>query len=555
MKKVVLAVFCLAAALISPAAAQDILAFHPAYAEPAAVLQPAIEGTWSVDAFPEQTLSFEKAGDNFYLLRHIEEGRTAEFEAVFTRIGKVLLLDLWPVLPETIGTAVARKQILPAHSLWRVRLEKDSCRIASLGYVWFHSNILVKGPAVPYTFSGTSVVLMTATGDLRRFIEQHAEEPGFFTDDLSISRLGAAGPAGAPSSRPAGRPDLPQESPWLQRCVPTFPLKDGWLGGDGDISIPLPDGRSLWLFGDTLVGARTQTSRSGAKMIPSSVAITACGPAGKSTIQYFWRDPFSKHPRPIFESYTARYKYWTCGAFMSGGDLYVPLLKIGPKPGAAPDDIFNFVGLGMSVARIAHPAEVRPDEWAIELIPWSGAFDPDAWGCWTFKDGFLYVFERGNNGTALLKRLQRDHLEDPDGHVEIFSADRTWGPGAEQSHPMTLFQGDIGNTVSYHPEIKKWVMVCGPSFLNSRIRVRTASVLEGPWSDEKIIYECPEMTPGSAFYEKDNFCYLGREHPQFYDPRTRMILITYDCNSADFSKVIRNPEIYSPKVVRLRLDR
>ena len=40
------------------------------------------------------------------------------------------------------------------------------------------------------------------------------------------------------------------------RCLPSFPFQDGWLGADAAYSIPLPDGRSVWIFGDTLYGER-----------------------------------------------------------------------------------------------------------------------------------------------------------------------------------------------------------------------------------------------------------------------------------------------------------
>jgi len=132
MKKFILAVSSLAALLISPAASQDILALHPAYTEPSVALQPAIEGTWSFDSFPKETVAFRKAGDNFYILRAHSEGKASDFEAVFTRLGRVLLLDLFPIVPDTIGNSLFRKQILPAHSLYRVTLEKDSLRIAAL---------------------------------------------------------------------------------------------------------------------------------------------------------------------------------------------------------------------------------------------------------------------------------------------------------------------------------------------------------------------------------------------------------------------------------------
>lgn len=555
MKKIILAMSCVASLLISSAPAQDILALHPAFTEPSAVLPSMIEGTWGSDLFAQETVSFEKAGDNFYVMRENEQGRTSLFEAVFTRLGETLILDLFPIIPDTIGTSDSRKMTLPAHLLCRVNLEKDALRVASLGYGWFYSNVLAKGADVPHTFSGTSVVLTMPTPELRGFIAQHANEPGFFSDDLLISRKGAPQLPHAPSAPIAARPERPKGGLPVQACLPAFPMKDGWLGGDGDLSVPWAGLRSLWIFADTFVGERTRTSRSGANMIPNTAAVSACGPTAGWSIDYFWRDAGSPHPRPVFESFTERYKYWPCGAFMSEDDLYVPLLKIGPKPGASPADIFNFTGVGMSLARIARAADTRPDQWAVELLPWSQAFDPDHWGCCVLNGGFLYFFERGKNETVVLRRLSLGHLRDPSGHVESFSADRAWRNGDPPDNAMALFQGEPGNSVTYHPETKKWVMVCGPGFLTNKIRLRTAPALEGPWAAEKVVFECPEMTPGSPAYDKDNFCYGGREHPQFYDAKTRSILITYDCNTADFRKGVTNLGIYTARVVRIPLDR
>lgn len=58
---------------------------------------------------------------------------------------------------------------------------------------------------------------------------------------------------------------------------------------------------------------------------------------------------------------------------------------------------------------------------------------------------------------------------------------------------------------------------------------------------------------GSPLYHKDNFCYLGREHIQFYNPKTQTITITYDYNTADFKKLISDTSVYTPKVISVKL--
>ena len=39
------------------------------------------------------------------------------------------------------------------------------------------------------------------------------------------------------------------------QCLPVFPDKDGWYGGDGAYSIKLNQERTLWLFGDTFASS------------------------------------------------------------------------------------------------------------------------------------------------------------------------------------------------------------------------------------------------------------------------------------------------------------
>ena len=57
---------------------------------------------------------------------------------------------------------------------------------------------------------------------------------------------------------------LPKAGDRSAACWPHFPYASGWLGGDGAYSIPLSPTRTLWLFGDTFIGADGQADRAGA---------------------------------------------------------------------------------------------------------------------------------------------------------------------------------------------------------------------------------------------------------------------------------------------------
>jgi hypothetical protein len=56
------------------------------------------------------------------------------------------------------------------------------------------------------------------------------------------------------------------------------------------------------------------------------------------------------------------------------------------------------------------------------------------------------------------------------------------------------------------------------------------------------------MDPSSRGYDKDTFCYAGKEHPEF---ERGDLVFTYVCNTFAVSKLATNLNIYFPKTVRM----
>ena len=72
--KVKFIIFICSFCILSSAYSQKVLSLHPLFTEQDAVLIPEIEGLWSIQDF-DMTISFQKAGDNFYLLKYGSEMR------------------------------------------------------------------------------------------------------------------------------------------------------------------------------------------------------------------------------------------------------------------------------------------------------------------------------------------------------------------------------------------------------------------------------------------------------------------------------------------------
>lgn len=511
--KIVLAVLFLFLFAWAPGKAQRIVSLHPYYTEQDAILLPDIEGEWALKSFGMMSLQIEKAGDNFYLLHYGGQADRSLFEAVFIRINQQLYLDLWPLHRDTIGDEDYRNAFLQCHSLFSVRLTANVLSIAPFRYAWLHHYSQQPKASLAFEWTNNGALLTASTQALTAFLAQYGDDPGMFGSYDTLFKV--ASPALTALEQAQHTATNTRRQTRRQACTPAFPFRNGWLGADADISVPLNDTQSLWFFSDTYVGREGDTRKSPqVSMITNTVGLSTCHRNAPQDMQYFWRDMGSRHPNAIFDSHTTRYDYWMHDATLIGDTLYVLMQKTQrSKASAAPDELFNFTQLGYAMARIAHPGSCTPDRWRIESFPLPFLdFNTFVSHTLVHHGHHVYFWIRNANNETHLIRVADNKLEHADENMEYLSKSGSWNAGLDHSDMAVLFTGEAGNTVRYHSDLKTWVMICGPGFMNRHIRMRTAPALEGPWSEERVIYTCPEQTPGDPLYDKSYFCYLGREH-------------------------------------------
>lgn len=534
------------------AQSQQILSLHPLFTEQTAVLMRGIASEWR-SGDHNFLISIKQLGDNFYQVSFDSATNGACYEAVFVAVANRTFLDLSPKLPDTLGNKDYRSQVLCAHSLYDVKLVNDTLQFSALSYRFFYDQLAINNSLLSYTVSSDGFLLVASTEELSQFILEHVKEPGFFGDTILLIRTSKPGSDDKKSAAPFFA--NPVDRNFYQPCAPEFPQKDGWLGGDTDVSVPINDTQSLYLFGDTDVGGKGDNRKAkDIKMVSSSVAIATCSPGGKKQINYYWRNMYSNHPEPVFRSLTNRYNLWVTNAFLNNNSLYVLLEKTGAKAGVSPDDFFPFSFVGLTLAKVVNPMATTPDKWNIEFIPLSlFAFPMNKLHITLTKRGrYLYFFAEYDSKVRLL-RLDLSFIDSPQNHFEYYSLAHKWKWGVKVNDMEIVLSAQVGSTITYHEELKKWVMVCGPAFMNNKIGLRTATSLTGPWSEQTVVYECPEVTPGTPTYRPSHFCYFGRECFQNYDKKNRTMVITYDINSSDFFEINANPQIYTPKVITVPL--
>ena len=550
--KYIFFIFCFS--ICSSTFSQKIISLNSLFTEQNTVLIPGVEGLWAIPDY-DITVSINKAGDNFYLLKYGSEKSASIFEAAFVKIKDEIFLDLIGVMPDSLGDEDYRNSFVKTHTIYKVRIMKDTMQLSELSYSWFYDYATKKHLPLKYEWVDNAMLLTFSTIELNSFLSEHSNEKELFSADITLSSkyTNIAEPKVVNKNSFIDKP----APPVTQNCKPEFLFRNGWLGGDGDVSVPLNATTTLFFFSDSYVGNKNQKSRQepGLKMVSNTVAIETCLPNGKTDIKYFWNKMYSEHPEPFFKTFTKRYNYWVNDAFSVNGNLYVLLQKVGRKTGVSPDDFFPFSLPGFSLAKIINPFE-SPDRWQIEIIPIPDFVYPDLQlGAHVIKDNYLYFFVSRQDSSQLLVRKRTDFIDDPEKPFEYYALNKTWKAGIKKDDMDTIFSGFRTVTVNYHPDIKQWIMLIDIRFMDNKIKMRTALALEGPWSHEITVYECPEVTIGTDSYSKSNFCYLPRECIQNYDVKKQEMLITYDINNFNFSEISANPKIYTPKVIVVSLNK
>ena len=359
-------------------------------------------------------------------------------------------------------------------------------------------------------------------------------------------------------------PDVPVRSGDLQTapayCLPAFPDRDGWYGGDGAYSIQLDDRRVLWLFGDTFVseeeGRRDRIDM--AVVLGTTVAVSTCA-AGEFIIRY----RLMRKDGTFVSSFGEGEWLWPQDPFLVAGTLYIPLIAVRAAP--EQEGPFKFAVAGHRLARIGDFTGDDPNRWVVDCLDLTpgipGGIKAFATTSVVYGNHvyfFPFYSETKEGRTVLgniLARIPLDRLAAPARSIEYLHGDGRWDAKLDHRLVKVALDAAVSElSVRYHPERREWVAVYMSLENNGdRMLYRTAAALEGPWSAAKaLVGTIPEVTLHSPRFDRNNFCYAGKEHREF--SRGKNMVVTYVCNSyEDFEKptsfIRRNLFLYRPVVV------
>ncbi len=335
-------------------------------------------------------------------------------------------------------------------------------------------------------------------------------------------------------------------------CTPSFSAQAPWQGADAAYSIPLQDGRVVWIFGDTLYGDKREVTGNDPRMVHNSLGISTCK-NGQWKIEY----SIKRDAKGEFDSFFKPQRndgtyYWALDGVEHNNELWIMLVCVRNKPNS---DAFA-LGFEICGTDLAHVTGIKqdPQNWKVAyhpLVDESVHANPSASAL--IEDGNLYIFTLYEQGSRpqILTRIPVKGLNEPKKNLQYLGSDDKWHDGIEPAKAKAVMsKGTSEMSVRYHPELKKWVAVMvDPQIFSDKVNLRTAPAMTGPWTEGNVIYAIPIMQKNNPDYDAETFCYAGKEHPEFEKPGE--LLFTYVCNSMKPKKLEKLTNVYIPQVVSM----
>lgn len=341
---------------------------------------------------------------------------------------------------------------------------------------------------------------------------------------------------------------------WNSENVPNydslFQRTNGWIGADGNFSVALTNGLTLWLFSDTFIGGVRDGHRVNATMINNSAAWQHGTAPQHARVEFFHGKSSDGEPRALITPADGKGWFWLFDGVLDDGKL---LLFLPQFERTEDNSVFGFRHIGLWLGEVSNPF-APPTEWRVtqRKIPFArfGLNENRLFGSALLKtNGFIYIFgtsETKNRGKQMiLARAPETHLADFQSWE--FRTATGWSTNVESIAPLCDHVA-TEYSVTWLPDLNRYVFICTENGMSRNIIARTATEPWGPWSDATVVYRCPEPA-----WSKTVFTYAAKAHPML-TTNANELLLTYAANSFDFAETLNDARLYWPRFVRVKIS-
>ena len=308
----------------------------------------------------------------------------------------------------------------------------------------------------------------------------------------------------------------------------------GVTAGDGMYSILLPDGRSIFLMGDSYTGNVTSGARStGDHMFRNTYQVYDNGKVSSITTD-------NNHSAAVPTDFPDEQKwYWPGHGFVAGNTLYIfQLLMFQASAGAWGFKYQETHVLEYSLPDIKLIRDYR--------IPYNGTSEA-VYGAAAINAGdWIYVYaqyEKANSDPLNLVSqvlCARTTVADLGTKWEYYTGSG-WSEDSSKATPLAgLNSVPVSSQFNVFKLKDKYVLLTQHKMLgDGRIYTAISDTPYGPWRNMKQIFKVPYL--GNPNW----FTYNAMGHPQF--EKDGKILVSFCVNTNDFSEQFSNVESYRPR--------
>ena len=315
----------------------------------------------------------------------------------------------------------------------------------------------------------------------------------------------------------------------------------GVTAGDGMYSIPLPDGRSIFLMGDSYTGKVTGGRRSTSDhMFRNTYQVYDNGKVSAITSG-------DNHSAAIPPGFPDEQRwYWPGHGFVVGNTLYIFQLQMYQASAGA----WGFKYLDTHVLEYSLPK--------IELIrdyriPYTGSSEAVYGAAALYDGGKVYVYaqyEKANQSSQNLVSqvlCARTTVEDLGTEWEYYTGS-DWSKDSSKAAPlMGLSAVPVSSQFNVFKLRNKYVLLTQHKMLgDGRIFTAVADNPYGPWHNVRQIFKTPYLG------NQNWFTYNAMGHPQF--EKDGKLLVSFNVNTNEFSEQFSNVESYRPRFFWYPID-
>ncbi len=303
-----------------------------------------------------------------------------------------------------------------------------------------------------------------------------------------------------------------------------------WLGADIATSVTINANKTIWLFGDTLIGSVTHHKREVHAIAHNSVGERVCKDHYCHPIHKYFK------PQPPFAIFQPKDKHaylWPTTGLMANHQLIIVAALV--RPNSMQNNNF-----GTSLLFVNNPQAI-PTQWKYKIVSWLPMQNKRLMFAAAYKEGSeIYLFgmcKNKHNYRSCYVKLPINKLNQINKSKLVYH--NIDGLPAETEYSM----------VKWHHHFITAMITNG----TNTIHFYTAQKLAGPWHIMKATYRINHIP-------KNCFSYAVKIHPEL--SKANELVLTYNVNinlggSLDaLSALLKNPankNLYVPQFVAVEL--